>query len=53
MIEDWADTSGSATPLFDRAIELYQKLRRYGPRAKTTTSPSWSTCINSMPRKKA
>ena len=32
MIDDWADSTGIATPLFDRAVELYQTLRRHGPR---------------------
>jgi 3-hydroxyisobutyrate dehydrogenase-like beta-hydroxyacid dehydrogenase len=25
MIEDWADETGTATPLLDRAAELYQR----------------------------
>ena len=37
MIEHWADETGTATPLLDRAVELYQKLRDMGS-ATTTTS---------------
>ena len=39
MIGDWADSTGTATPLLDRAIELYKKCVDMGS-ARRTTSPS-------------
>jgi 3-hydroxyisobutyrate dehydrogenase len=39
MIDDWADSIGVATPLLDRAVELYRAVRDMGL-ATTTTSPS-------------
>ena len=34
MIDNWADSIGVATPLFDRAVELYQHLRQDGSRRR-------------------
>ena len=42
MIGDLADSVGVATPLLDRAIELYEKFIDMGF-GETATSPPWST----------
>ena len=51
MIGDWADSTGTATPLLDRATEVYKKCVEMGW-ATTRTSPSWSMSSMRMPRKK-
>jgi 3-hydroxyisobutyrate dehydrogenase len=51
MIEDWADQTGTATPLLDRAIELYQKCVDMGL-GETHDVAVMIDVINSMPRKK-
>jgi 3-hydroxyisobutyrate dehydrogenase-like beta-hydroxyacid dehydrogenase len=51
MIEDWADSTGTATPLLDRAIELYQKCVDMGL-GETHDVAVMIDVINSLPRKK-
>ncbi|MBX9826081.1 MAG: NAD(P)-dependent oxidoreductase [Xanthobacteraceae bacterium] len=52
MIEQWADETGTATPLLDRAIELYQKCVDMGL-GETHDVAVMVDVINSLPRKKA
>jgi 3-hydroxyisobutyrate dehydrogenase len=52
MIEQWADETGTATPLLDRAIELYQKCVDMG-RGESHDVADMVDVINSLPRKKA
>src|SRR5215203_3654909 len=52
MIEQWADETGTATPLLNRAIELYQKCCDMGL-GETHDVAVMIDVINSIPRKKA
>jgi 3-hydroxyisobutyrate dehydrogenase-like beta-hydroxyacid dehydrogenase len=52
MIEQWADETGTATPLLDRAIELYQKCVDMGL-GESHDVAVMVDVINSLPRKKA
>jgi 3-hydroxyisobutyrate dehydrogenase len=52
MIEQWADETGTATPLLDRAIELYQKCCDMGL-GETHDVAVMIDVINSLPRKKS
>jgi 3-hydroxyisobutyrate dehydrogenase-like beta-hydroxyacid dehydrogenase len=52
MIEQWADQTGTATPLLDRAIELYQKCCDMGL-GETHDVAVMIDVINSLPREKA
>jgi 3-hydroxyisobutyrate dehydrogenase-like beta-hydroxyacid dehydrogenase len=51
MIEQWADQTGTATPLLDRAIELYQKCVDMGF-GETHDVAVMIDVINALPRKK-
>jgi len=51
MIKDWADETGTATPLLDRAIELYQRCVDMGF-GETHDVAVMIDVINAMPRKK-
>ena len=51
MIKDWADETGTATPLLDRAIELYQRCVDMGL-GETHDVAVMIDVINAMPRKK-
>ncbi len=51
MLEQWADETGTATPLLDRAIELYQKCCDMGL-GETHDVAVMIDVINSLPRKK-
>ena len=51
MIEQWADQTGTATPLLDRAIELYQKCCDMGL-GETHDVAVMIDVINSLPREK-
>jgi 3-hydroxyisobutyrate dehydrogenase len=51
MIKDWADETGTATPLLDRAVELYQKCVDMGL-GETHDVAVMIDVINSIPRKK-
>ncbi len=51
MIEQWADETGTATPLLDRAIELYQKCCDMGL-GETHDVAVMIDVINSLPRNK-
>jgi 3-hydroxyisobutyrate dehydrogenase-like beta-hydroxyacid dehydrogenase len=50
MIEQWADETGTATPLLDRAIELYQKCVDMGL-GESHDVAVMIDVINSLPRK--
>jgi 3-hydroxyisobutyrate dehydrogenase-like beta-hydroxyacid dehydrogenase len=50
MIEQWADETGTATPLLDRAIEVYQKCVDMGLGEKHDVAVMIDV-INAMPRK--
>ena len=50
MIEQWADATGTATPLLDRAIELYQKCVDMGL-GESHDVAVMIDVINSLPRK--
>ena len=52
MIGDWADSTGTATPLLDRAIELYQRCIDMGY-GESHDVAVMIDVINSLPRKKA
>jgi 3-hydroxyisobutyrate dehydrogenase len=52
MIEQWADETGTATPLLDRAIELYKKCCDMGL-GETHDVAVMIDVINSLPRKNA
>lgn len=52
MIDAWADSTGTATPLFDRAVEVYQKVAEMGF-DKDYDIAVTIDAINAMPRKKA
>jgi 3-hydroxyisobutyrate dehydrogenase len=49
MIKDWADETGTATPLLDRAVELYQRCVDMGL-GETHDVAVMIDVINSMPR---
>jgi hypothetical protein len=51
MISDWADSTGSATPLLDRTIEVYEKCVEMGL-GETHDVAVLIDVINAMPRKK-
>jgi 3-hydroxyisobutyrate dehydrogenase-like beta-hydroxyacid dehydrogenase len=51
MIKDWADETGTATPLLDRAVELYQKCVDMGLGENHDVAVMIDV-INSLPRKK-
>jgi 3-hydroxyisobutyrate dehydrogenase len=51
MIEQWADETGTATPLLNRAIELYQKCCDMGL-GETQDVAVMIDVINSLPREK-
>jgi 3-hydroxyisobutyrate dehydrogenase len=51
MIGDWADSTGSATPLLDRTIEVYEKCVEMGL-GETHDVAVLVDVINAMPRKK-
>ena len=50
LIKDWADSTGTATPLLDRAIELYQKCVDMGL-GESHDVAVMIDVINSLPRK--
>ena len=52
MIGDWADSTGTATPLLDRATELYQRCVDMGL-GESHDVAVMVDVINSLPRKKA
>ena len=52
MIGDWADATGTATPLLDRAVELYQRCVDMGL-GESHDVAVMVDVINSLPRKKA
>lgn len=52
MIGDWADSTGTATPLLDRAVELYQRCIDMGL-GETHDVAVMVDVINAMPRKKS
>src|SRR3954464_8365397 len=51
LIKDWADSTGTATPLLDRAIEVYQKCVDMGL-GDTHDVAVLVDVVNAMPRKK-
>ena len=51
MIKDWADETGTATPLLDRAVEVYQRCVDMGL-GETHDVAVMIDVINAMPRKK-
>ena len=51
MIGDWADSTGTATPLLDRATEVYQKCVEMGCGDNQDVAILVDV-INAMPRKK-
>ncbi|MSP44297.1 MAG: NAD(P)-dependent oxidoreductase [Xanthobacteraceae bacterium] len=51
MIEEWADETGTATPLLNRAVELYQKCCDMGL-GETHDVAVMIDVINSLPREK-
>ncbi len=52
LIKDWADSTGTATPLLDRAVEVYQKCIDMGL-GDTHDVAVMVDVINAMPRKKS
>ena len=52
LIGDWADSTGTATPLLDRAVELYQRCIDMGL-GESHDVAVMVDVINSLPRKKA
>jgi 3-hydroxyisobutyrate dehydrogenase-like beta-hydroxyacid dehydrogenase len=52
MIGDWADSTGTATPLLDRATEIYEKCVEMGL-GESHDVAVLIDVINSMPRKKS
>jgi 3-hydroxyisobutyrate dehydrogenase len=52
MIAEWADSTGTATPLLDRAIELYKRCVDMGL-GESHDVAVMIDVINSLPRKKA
>jgi 3-hydroxyisobutyrate dehydrogenase-like beta-hydroxyacid dehydrogenase len=51
MINDWADSTGTATPLLDRAVELYRRCIDMGY-GESHDAAVMIDVINSLPRKK-
>jgi 3-hydroxyisobutyrate dehydrogenase-like beta-hydroxyacid dehydrogenase len=51
LIKDWADSTGTATPLLDRAVEVYQKCVDMGL-GDTHDVAVLVDVVNAMPRKK-
>ena len=51
MIDDWADSIGVATPLFDRAVELYRHCADMGL-DKDNDVAVMIDVLNDIPRKK-
>ena len=51
MIDEWADETGTATPLLDRAKELYQKCCDMGL-GETHDVAVMVDVINALPREK-
>jgi 3-hydroxyisobutyrate dehydrogenase len=51
MIDDFADSTNTATPLFDRAVELYQRCADMGL-AEDNDVAVMIDVLNAMPRKK-
>ena len=51
MLKEWADETGTATPLLDRTVELYQRCVDMGL-GETHDVAVMIDVINSMPRKK-
>jgi 3-hydroxyisobutyrate dehydrogenase-like beta-hydroxyacid dehydrogenase len=51
MIKEWADETGTATPLLDRTIELYERCVEMGL-GETHDVAAMIDVINSLPRKK-
>jgi 3-hydroxyisobutyrate dehydrogenase-like beta-hydroxyacid dehydrogenase len=51
MIDDWADSTGTATPLFDRAVELYQRCADMGL-AEDNDVAVMIDVLNAVPRQK-
>ena len=51
MIDDLADSTGIATPLFDRAVELYQRCADMGL-AEDNDVAVMIDVVNAMPREK-
>jgi 3-hydroxyisobutyrate dehydrogenase len=51
MIGDWADSTGTATPMLDRAAEVYQQVAKMGL-DKDYDIAVTVDAINAMPRKK-
>jgi len=51
MIDNWADSIGVATPLFDRAVELYQHCAQMGL-AEGNDVAVMIDVLNDIPRKK-
>jgi 3-hydroxyisobutyrate dehydrogenase len=52
LIKDWADSTGTATPLLDRAVELYQKCIDMGL-GDTHDVAVMVDVINAIPRKQS
>ena len=52
MIDNWADSTGTATPLFDRAKEVYAKVAQMGL-DKDYDIAITIDAVNAMPRKKS
>jgi 3-hydroxyisobutyrate dehydrogenase len=52
MIAEWADSTGTATPLLDRAIELYKRCVDMGL-GESHDVAVMIDVINSLPRKQA
>ena len=51
MIDDWADSTDTATPLFDRAVELYQRCADMGLSEDNDVAVMIDV-LNAMPRQK-
>jgi len=51
LIDDWADSTGSATPLLDRAVEVYRRCVEMGLGDSHDVAVLVDV-VNSMPRKK-
>src|SRR6187549_3420209 len=51
MIDDWADSTGTATPLFDRAVELYRRCADMGL-AEDNDVAVMIDVLNAVPRQR-
>jgi len=51
MIDDWAESTGTATPLFDRAVELYQRCADMGL-AEDNDVAVMIDVLNAVPRQR-